>query len=266
MLNALSGFAEVNGARLYYEMAGSGRPLVLVHGFALDTRMWNDQFQIFAQQYEVLRCDLRGFGKSSLPAEAYGHAADLKALMAHLDIQQADLIGLSLGGMVVVDFALSYPESVNHLVTVDGLFGGFHWSTEWDTRTGLVWEIAREKGTPAAKESWLDHPMFQPIREKPEKAARLNQMVADYSGWHFVHEDPRMSLKPPAVLRLNQINVPTLVILGERDLPDFHHMADEMARQIPNARKTVLPNVGHMSNMEDPDGFNKSVLAFLAGA
>jgi pimeloyl-ACP methyl ester carboxylesterase len=61
------GFADVNGARLYFEMAGSGHPVVLIHGFTLDTRMWNDQFEVFAQPYQVLRYDLRGFGQSALP-------------------------------------------------------------------------------------------------------------------------------------------------------------------------------------------------------
>lgn len=265
MSNMLSGFAPVNGARLYYEMAGAGRPLVLVHGFGLDRRMWDDQFELFAQHYEVLRYDLRGFGKSDLPSQAYAHHADLKALLTHLDIGWADLIGLSMGGMVVTDFALMYPEAVNSLLTVDGLFAGFHWSAEWDARTGVIWEIAREQGIAAAKVSWLDHPMFLPIRDHPEAAERLRQMVMDYSGWHFVNENPTISLKPPAALRLGQISAPMLAVVGEHDLPDFHNMADEMARQIPGARKVVLPNAGHLANMEAVEAFNQHALAFLAG-
>jgi len=264
MFNMLSGYAEVNGARLYYEMAGEGRPLVLVHGFGLDTRLWNDQFQAFAQHYAVVRYDLRGFGKSDLPTLAYAHYSDLKALLDHLAIAQADLIGLSMGGMVITDFALAYPQSVRSLTMVDGLFAGFTWTAEWDARTGQVWEIAREKGIAAAKESWLDHPMFLPAREHPAVAARFEQMVADYSGWHFVNENPTISLKPPAALRLGQIKAPLLVTIGERDLPDFHHMADEMVRQIDGARKVLLPGVGHLPNMEAPQAFNEAVLPFLA--
>ena len=104
------GFADVNGTRLYYEMVGSGHPLVLVHGFTLDTRMWDDQFEMFAGRNQVVRYDLRGFGKSALPTtEPYSHPDDLRALMTHLGIEHAFIIGLSLGGAVAVDFAVTYP-------------------------------------------------------------------------------------------------------------------------------------------------------------
>lgn len=94
-----SGFAEVNGTRLYYEIAGSGRPLVLIHGMTLDTRMWDDQFEPLAAQYQVVRYDARGFGKSAVPTgESYAHTDDLKALLEYLDIAHAFILGLSMGG------------------------------------------------------------------------------------------------------------------------------------------------------------------------
>ncbi len=265
MTNMLSGYASVNGARLYYEIAGKGRPLVLVHGFALDRRLWDFQFEVFAQHYEVLRYDLRGFGKSEVSSDPYAHHADLKALLTHLDIARADVVGLSLGGMVVTDFALSYPDSIHSLITVNGLIAGFHWTEEWNMQTKRVWDAARENGIDAAKEAWLAHPLFGAVYDQSEAAALLTQMVTDYSGWHFVNENPNIPLKPPAAQRLAEINTPALIVLGERDLPDFHNMAEAMAQQIAGARKVVLPNVGHMANMEDPAGFNRAALEFLAG-
>lgn len=114
-----TGFADVNGTRLYYELAGAGHPLVLSHGFTLDTRMWDDQFAVFAQRYQVLWYDLRGFGKSAVPTDApYTHPDDLHALMAHLGIAHAYIIGLSLGGAVAVDFAVTYPEATDALIPV----------------------------------------------------------------------------------------------------------------------------------------------------
>jgi 3-oxoadipate enol-lactonase len=264
--NALSGFADVNGTRLYYELAGSGTPVVFIHGFSLDTRMWDDQFETFAQQFQVLRYDLRGFGKSALPArESYGHEADLKALLTHLGVGQAHIVGLSLGGAIAVDFALAYPELVQSLIPVDAGFHGFRFSQEWDTRTGLVWEIATRSGIPLSKQSWLDHPLFAPIREQSEASHRLEKIVSDYSGWHFINNNPAVLPEPPAAQRLNHIHAPTLVVIGERDLPDFHQMADEMQQHIAGARKVILPYIGHMANMEDPVGFNHAVLEFLMG-
>ena len=89
-----TGFADVNGTRLYYELAGAGHPLVLIHGFTLDTRMWDDQFAVFAQEYQMLRYDLRGFGKSALPTGgSYAHTDDLKALLDSLHIAHASFLG-----------------------------------------------------------------------------------------------------------------------------------------------------------------------------
>lgn len=162
------GLAHVNGTTLYDETAGVGEPLVLVHGFSLDCRMRDPQFAVFAQSRRALRYDLRGFGRSALPdREQYGHEQDLHALMEHLRIAQADVLGLSLSGMVAVNYALSYPEATRSLVLVHALYAGFQWSTEWRARTGLLWELGHELGISAAKESWLDHPFFGPAWGNP---------------------------------------------------------------------------------------------------
>src|SRR5919199_4121889 len=100
------GFVEVTGARLAYEVAGAGYPLVLIHGTALDTRMWDAQFEVFAQHYQVIRYDRRGFGRSTLPTESYTHADDLAALLTSLQVHSPVLPGHSSGGGVALDFAL----------------------------------------------------------------------------------------------------------------------------------------------------------------
>ena len=263
-----NGFTEVNGTRLYYELAGSGHPLVLIHGFTLDTRMWDAQFEMFAQYYRVIRYDVRGFGKSALPtSESYAHADDLKALLEHLGISHAYVLGLSMGGEIAINFALTYPETTRALVPVDSALEGFQaseeWTEEWDELVRVLGSMYREGRLQAAIEFWLNSPLLKPALEKPGLKFRLVQN-ADYSGWHFFNEDPVRNPDPPAAQRLDKINVPTLIIVGERDLPDFHAIADTLQQEIPNARKVVLPRVGHISSMEDPDRFNEVVLSFLA--
>ena len=258
-------FAEVNGTRLYYEIAGSGHPLVFLHGFTFDTRMWDDQFDAFAQHYRVVRYDMRGYGKSALPTEeSYSPTDDLKALLEHLEIDRAHLVGLSRGGAVAIEFALAHPEATSALVLVDPVLGGHSWSQEAARTDGAVWETAAKSGIEAAKAQWLAHPLFAPAQEKPEVAARLGRIVSDYSGWHLINTDPVRYPDPPAAQRLHEISAPTLIVVGERDLPDFHVIAETL-QQIPNAHKVVLAGVRHMSNMEDPSGFNEVVLNFLAG-
>ena len=113
-------FATINGTRLYFEIAGSGQPLVLLHGFTLDTRMWDDQFEPLTREFQVIRYDMRGFGQSGPPAsERYAHADDLRDLLDHLRVDKAHLVGLSKGGAIALDFTLAYPRRVNKLVLID---------------------------------------------------------------------------------------------------------------------------------------------------
>lgn len=134
-----TGFADVNGTRLYYEIAGSGHPLVFIHGNTLDTRMWDDQFEVFSQQYRVLRYDIRGFGQSAVPTtEPYTHPADLRALMTHLGIDHAHIIGLSLGGAIAINFAVTYPESTDTFITVDAGLSGYQWQVPLDSGAAKV--------------------------------------------------------------------------------------------------------------------------------
>lgn len=125
--------------------------------------MGDDQFLPLAQQFRVVRYDLRGFGRSALPTNApYSHFEDLKALLDHLGIVQAHLVGLSKGGAVALDFALTYPAQTLSLVLIDTVLPGFQWSKAGAARDALVWQKAREGGISATKESWLAHPLFEP--------------------------------------------------------------------------------------------------------
>lgn len=262
----MDGFAAVNGTRLWYEVSGAGSPLVLIHGHGLDARMWDGQFAPFAARYRVVRYDLRGFGKSATVGETpYTHADDLAALLDHLGIARAAILGLSLGGSVAIDFALAYPAKTDALIAVDAALSGHAWSEEWNARWKSLRQTARIADVRAANEQWLAHPLFAPAQEQPAVAARLRTMVTDYSGWHWANRDPHCGPEPPATARLRDITAPTLVILGARDLPDFHVIADRIADQITDARQVVLPGIGHMSNMEAPERFNAVVLGFLAG-
>ncbi len=262
----MDGFAAVNGTRLYYEVAGFGPPLVLIHGHGLDSRMWDDQFAPFAVYYRVLRYDLRGFGKSAPVGEIpYTHEEDLAALLDHLGIARAAILGLSSGGAVAIDFALAYPTMTRALIVVDAALGGHAWSEEWSARWKALRQTARTADALVANDQWLTHPLFAPAQEQPAVALQLRQMVTDYSGWHWANRDPQRGSDPPATERLRDITAPTLIILGARDLPDFHVIADQIADQITDARKIVLPGVGHMANMEAPEQFNAAVLGFLAG-
>lgn len=257
-----SGFAEVNGTKLYYEVAGQGDPIVLIHGFTLDTRMWDDQFKEFSKHYRVIRYDVRGFGKSSTPIEGepYSNQEDLKALLDYLDIREAHIVGLSMGGGIAINFTLEYPDYASSLITVDSSLAGHTWSTQ--VMPG-VRKIAEEESVEAGLEAFINCPLFEPALRNPNVADRVKQIVRSYSGWALVHDNPQKGVVPSPHSRLHEIKCSTLAIVGEHDTPDFHEIANMIDRDVLNSRKCVLQGVGHMSNMEAPEAFNREVLDFL---
>lgn len=259
-----TGFAEVNGTRLYYELAGSGPSVVLMHGFSLDTRVWEPQWQPFTERHQVLRYDLRGFGRSAVPDGAgYFHHQDLAALLDHLGIGPATLLGHSTGGSIALDFAVSHPQATRGLVLFGAIAGGYEFSPEFGAALMAIFASAREQGVGAAKEAWLRLLAFQP-RPNGITEADLRRIVADYSGWHWLNEDPARPLEPPALQRLDAIRAPTLTLLGEREVPDCHRIAALVNQAVPGAEHVVLPGLGHMANLEDPELFNATMLDFLA--
>lgn len=261
-MRTVEGFADINGARLYYQRMGEGLPLVLIHGFTLDHRMWDDQVAALEQRCQITRYDLRGFGQSSLPTDTYSHVDDLKELLTYLDIKRAALLGLSMGGGVALNFALAHPDVTCGLILADSTLRGFPWSEETDAMFDAVDAAAREGGVEAARASWLAHPFFFPAKEQPAVDHRLRTMIADYSGWHWTHSDTQV-LSASTTPQLEAISVPTLVIVGERDISDFRAISNQLVRRIPDAQEVVIPRVGHMSNMEAPSMFNWLVQQFL---
>ncbi len=263
-----SGYVEVDAGRLYFETAGSGTPVVFLHAFALDTRMWDDQYEGLAREFRVVRYDLRGFGRSTVPqpGRAYSHAADLAAILDKLDARPAHVVGASMGGRCALDFALTAPDAVRSLVVINTVIGGWPWSREWLTAYSPVLQAGRRGDVAAAKAAWLALPIFAPLRAQAPLDARFTRMVEAYSGWHFVNPDPERRLAPPALDRLGTIRAPTLAMAGDRDLPEFQRMSERVESQVANARRLGVPGAGHLPNMESPELVTKALRAFFARA
>jgi 3-oxoadipate enol-lactonase len=255
---------HIRAASIYCRTQGSGVPVVLLHGFGLDQRMWEDQVSALAERFAVIRYDQRGYGRSSLPVSgAYSHADDLHDLLGALSARPAHIVGLSNGGRIATRFALAHPKAVRSLTLVDAALDGHSWSADWQQRWGAIVTAAKADNVSRARRLWLEHPLFAPAREQPTVATRLAEMVNAYSGWHWQHPDPGIAPDPPAKQQLAQIHAPTLVMVGERDLPDFQTVADTLASGIPGATRRVVPGAGHMCNMESPAAFNDQLAAFL---
>ena len=260
------GIAEVNGTRLYYEIAGSGDPIVLIHGNGGDRRHWDEQFEVFTQNHKVIRYDVRGFGKSAMPVqeESYSSYGDLKALLEHFSISKAHICGLSMGCGIAVDFVLTYPEMSSSLIAVGP------WVSGYDSPTaGELWEIfekipsiVKEKGTKAAMDYWWDEE-FKNVIINPRIAERMKEIGYDYSFWHFTNHYSEYVVKPPAAQQIDKISLPTLIITAEYDLKACREVADLLEQNIANAKKVVIANAGHIMNMEKPAEFNKVIIDWM---
>jgi pimeloyl-ACP methyl ester carboxylesterase len=258
------GFAPVSGSKLFYEVKGEGDPVVLVHGAQLDSRMWDDQFEIFAREFRVLRYDLRGCGGSPAAQVAYSQAGDLALLLDYLEMPRAHLVGLSMGGIVVSDFAVAYPERVLSLVlSGPGISGLDTESAEEGTRFIRELRAVRDEPPEQALRLWLEDPLFAPAMENPAVAPRLERIARENLPAWLGNWTLQRQLRPPTATRLGEIKAPTLVIMGTRDLPSTRAVVDTLARAVPDCRTVFIAEAGHMVNLEKPAEFNEAVLGFL---
>jgi pimeloyl-ACP methyl ester carboxylesterase len=257
---------DVLGGRLHYEVAGVGQPVVFVHGLALDLRMWDPQLPAVAEIATAIRYDVRGFGRSLRDGHTpYTHSADLWHLVDHVGFDRVVLVGLSMGGGIVLEAALQSPTRVDALVLLDAVLDGVPWDDESAKGMRAIGEQLRLDGLTAAKAAWLRHGFFVPARRSPDLTAQLTQMVDDYSGQVWTGHDPHgPHLDVPRLL--DTITAPTTVVVGELDVPCFREMADVLAAGIPGADKIVVPDAGHMVNMEAPDTVNEILQRVIASA
>jgi len=263
-MGAVTGFLDINDARIYYEQLGTGECVILIHGFAMDRRIWDMQFSVFAQRFRVVRYDLRGFGKSDLPKAQYSTLDDLRVMMDQLDVEKACVIGLSLGGSLAVEFALTCPDRITALVLAGSTLRGYPYSDDYIQEFLHYRKIARREGIAVAQSEMLGNPLLRSIAGKPALFESVKTMIRDYSGFHWLTHDPHRVFYPPAMARLSEIACPVQIIFGQHDIPDLQGVADQLIAEIKHARSVMIPDVGHIVNMEAPEQFNRIVLDFLS--
>jgi 2-hydroxy-6-oxonona-2,4-dienedioate hydrolase len=264
MLENQTGFADFEGARLYYEIAGDGPNLVLAHAGFVDCRMWDEQFQVFARQYRVLRYDQRGFGKSPLTPGPFSHRRDLTNLLKFLGIERAHLVGCSMGAGMLIDFTLEHPEMADSLVLVSSALSGYKFHGEMpkplQELTAALQKNDLDRTAELAVQIWIDGPRRTPDQVDRRVRERAREMSKTALTNLFVVQEP---LTPPAIERLNELAAPTLVIIGELDDPSIAMIGDLLSDQIQGAQRVTLPGAAHLPNLEKPGEFNQMVLDFI---
>jgi 3-oxoadipate enol-lactonase len=259
-----SGLAEVNGTKLYYELYGSGPPVLLLHGFALDRRMWRPQIEVLAKRHLVICYDARGFGRSANPGpRPYSHFTDAAALLRYLELGPVLAVGHSLGAHHLLELSLARPDLVNGLVAVcpSGL-AGLALPPDMAQLQRDLRVSARTSGVSSAKRQWSSSACFRSLRETPSAKLVFDQLLADYSGWHWTHDNTERGLQTPAAMLLDQLRVPCLVISGGQDLAYHDSVGRALLRGLPDAESLELPHAGHLANLEAPDEVSSAILSF----
>lgn len=250
----------IDEIQLYVTVQGSGKPVVLLHGGFMDSTMWDAQAAGLSKGFRVIRFDFRGFGRSPKPKEPYLPTDDIAALLDHLKVRRVAVVGLSMGGGIAIDFALSHPDRVGCLVLAEAGLNGYQWSEEVMETMNAVMTAAKERGRDAAIEEFLGRPVFASAKDKPAAYAAIrNQLLRNFS-----FEDNQMiAVRPLAVGRLQELKVPTLVFVAERGGPDALAIATKIKSEVAGTKLVTLSDSGHMMNFEQPEAFNRILAEFL---
>ncbi len=258
---------DVRGARLHYEEAGSGAAVVFAHGGGGDLSQWRHQMPVFAQRYRAIAFDARGHGQSPAAGD-FGmgdFCADIAALLRHLRIARAHLVGATLGGIALLEFALAQPEMAQTVVLV---------STAPDTtdemraRFEASAEVAESGDLSGFAEGYVNF-IFS-----PGFAGRCPQAVEDFrarleriDAAAYACTIRALGQRPDLTPRLAALDVPALIVTGALDpIPTSAPGAAALQRALPKARAAVIPDAAHLPQIEQPDLFNRLELDFFAMA
>jgi len=245
----------------HVECVGAGPDVLLVHAGVADARMWDPQWRVWPQSYRVTRLDLRGFGRSDPPVEAFSHAGDVLAILDAAGIERAVLVGASYGGMVSLDLAASRPDRVAGLVLADASLPDHEWSAEVRA-FGAAEDEALEAGD-LDRAAGVNVEFWVPAASEQVRAA-IREQQRNAFVLQVGRDDEEELLTDDLPSRLATIDVPTLVLVGERDHADFEAIADRLVAELPRARRETIPGAGHLPSLEQPEAFDAAVLPFLA--
>lgn len=261
---------EFDGGTIYYETAGMGDPLVLVHAGFLDSRMFDAQWEALARHFHVIRYDMLGYGRSSVVQAPVCRRAELRHLLQHLDVQQARFVGCSLGGATVLDLALESPEMARSLTLIGAPPSGFELQGAPPRYMLEMFAALQHNDIEQANELqiriWLDGETRAPdaVESQLRQAAlSMNRIPVERQTFLLADMQPACPLDPPAVKRLNEVTCPALIITGALDNRELHRAADLMAAEIPQAQHVQIEDAAHVPSFEKPDQFTRILLDFL---
>jgi 2-succinyl-6-hydroxy-2,4-cyclohexadiene-1-carboxylate synthase len=259
---ATSAFAQsregftANG--IHYRVEGRGADVVMIHGFHMDLREWDDVVQAMGESRRVVRYDVRGHGTSKVVTPLPSSVADLRSMLDELKISRATIVGLSMGSNIALDFALTHPDRVERLVLLSPGLAGIKASASLEWMRPIVGAV--KSGSPdRAAELWWESPLLEGARRAGPRSARYRSIVLENAAVWTISAPPPQ-LEPPAGTRLKEVSMPTLAVAGEFDQSGSLEFARMIASGTPQGRVITLPAAWHMLSIEKPMDVARMIL------
>ena len=266
-------YATADGVKLYLEETGSGTPIIFVHEFGGDYRSWEPQVRFFSRRYRCVTYNARGFPPSDVPEDVSSYsqpaaADDIRYVLRHLKIDNAHIVGLSMGGFATLHFGLRHPEACRSLVVAGAGYGAEPQKRErFVSDTKAFAQRFDELGTQEAIKPYVVNPARVQFQNKdPRGWEEFVERFAEHSAIGSVNTLRGILLTRPSLYELEddlrRLDVPTLIVTGDEDEPCLDPNL-YMKRIMPAAALWVMPNCGHTVNLEEPDQFSRGVLDFI---
>ena len=258
---ASTAFVPVAGSKLYYQECGTGADaVVLIHDGVVHSAVWDDVWPAFCGRFHTVRYDRRGYGRSPAASNWYSETDDLAAILRRTGVTRAILVGSSHGGEISINFTLDHPELVKQLILVGAVVGGLPYTEHFILRGMSNSEMLRKGDVPSGIKTWAnDRYLIAPGNDAARKKL-LDLLLANPQD--MTHSDQVLPVKD-ALPRLGTIHVPTLILVGDADIPDVHAHAGAIEAGIPRARRIVVPGTGHIMYLEKPAEFARTVIDFI---
>jgi 3-oxoadipate enol-lactonase len=234
--------------------------------------MWDPQWETFSRSHRVVRYDQRGFGRSPIGPGRFSNARDLLDLIEQQALESVALVGVSMGGRIALEVSLARPELIEALVLVGAGLPGHQWSAEMkaadEAEQAALARGDLDEAVEVTLRTWVDGPRRRPEDVDPEVRARVAEMQRrayelQLPVWETAEEEP---LVGDLAERIGEVGAPTLILVGEQDVPDMHEIADRLERELPNARRASIADTAHVPSLERPREFDQLVLPFLQSA
>lgn len=258
-------WVHVDGGRLFVEQSGKGSPIVLVHGWPLDHRVFEPQLSTLNRHFHVVTLDRRGFGRSDAPADLRQELDDIDSILANLSLDRVHLLGMSQGGRIALRFALTRPERLQSLILQSAAVDGMGPTVADSGHIPLeeYAQLVRAGRVDVVRERWMAHPMMAIDAQHFSARQLIDEIMSTYDGADLVdYSGSRYAFPLNVADALRDLQVPTLLLTGAHETSSRRAHAQKLLTLVPHIREIVFEHSGHLCNLVEPELYNRRVEEF----